>query len=68
MINYFSKYLGRGGWSSWAALPSSTQSVAANSGIMQELEPGTTGATTGVFCGAEQHKQAQSIHTENSDT
>ena len=24
--------------------------------------------TTEVFCGAEQHKQAQSIHTENSDT
>ena len=41
MINYFSKYLGRGGWSSWEASPSSTQSAAANSGMMRELEPGT---------------------------
>ena len=24
--------------------------------------------TTEIFCGAEQHKQAQSIHTEKSDT
>ena len=41
MMNYFSKYLGRGGWSSWEASPSSTQSAAANSGMMRELEPGT---------------------------
>ena len=41
MINYFSKYLGRGGRSSWEASPSSTQSAAANSGMMRELEPGT---------------------------
>ena len=43
MINYFSKYLGRVGWSSWAALPFLTQAATINSGMMQELEPGTTG-------------------------
>ena len=43
MNNYFSKYLGRGGWSSWAASPASTQSVAATSGMMRELGPGTMG-------------------------
>ena len=41
MNNYFSKYLGRGGWSSWAASTSSTQSAAANRGMMRELEPVT---------------------------
>ena len=33
----------RGGWSSWAASPASTQSVAATSGMMRELGPGTMG-------------------------
>ena len=49
MMNYFSKYLGRGGWSSWEALPSSTQSAAANSGMMRELEPGTALCSKKIF-------------------
>ena len=43
---HVSENLRRGGWSSWAALPASTQSVAATSGMMQELEPGTMGLDT----------------------
>ena len=43
MTTHFSENLRRGGWSSWAASPASTQSVAVTSGTMRELEPGTMG-------------------------
>ena len=44
MTTHFSENLRRGGWSSWSswsASPASTQSVAATSGMMRELEPDT---------------------------
>ena len=43
MIIHVSENLRRGGWSNWAASPASTQSVAATSGMMRELGPGTMG-------------------------